>query len=205
MIAKHTIQRLGRGLRGFAGLARRWRDDESGSIAVETIMMVPLLSWALLSTLAYFDAYRAESISTKASLTIADMISRETNLVTAEYITNARNLLRFLTLGDNWPDLRVTVVRWDEGRDELRRVWTQERGPRRGMTGAEVAALVDRLPALVDGERLIVVETWTDYEPMFSVGLSPFSMDTFTFISPRFVTQLCFKHSLSTDDSKLRC
>jgi len=172
--------------------------DEEGSIAVETIMMVPLLSWALLSTLAYFDAYRAESISTKASLTIADMISRETGLVTSAYVTNARNLLRFLSLQDNWPDLRVTVVRWNENRQELRRVWSQERGPRRGMTGAEVLELVDKVPNLLHQERLIIVETWTEYEPLYSVGLSPFTMETFTFISPRFVSQLCFNH---TEDS----
>ena len=56
-----------------------------------------------------------------------------------------------------------------------------------------------------DGERLILVETWTDYTPLYSVGLSPFTMETFTFISPRFVSQLCFKHSESTDDSQMRC
>ena len=69
-------------MRSLLKCLRRMRDDESGSIAVETIMMVPLLAWALLSTLAYFDAYRAESISVKAGLTIADMVSRETGFVT---------------------------------------------------------------------------------------------------------------------------
>ena len=192
-------------VRALRARLARWRRDESGSIAVETLMMVPLMAWAMLSTLAYFDAYRSEGISTKASLTIADMFSRETNFVTSEYVTNARNLLRTLTLNDNWPDLRVTVVRWDEANQLLRRVWTQERGPRQGLTATEVAELVDDIPVLSDGERLILVETWTDYTPLYSVGLSPFTMETFTFISPRFVSQLCFKHSESTDDSQMRC
>ena len=181
---------------------RQWHDDETGSIAVETLMMVPLLSWAILSTLSYFDAYRAESISSKASLTIADMISREANLIDTQYIRGARELLRFLTMSDAWPDLRITVVRWDEPNSTLRRVWSQERGPRKGLTHAEVAALVDDVPILSDDERLIIVETWTDYTPMYSVGLSPFTMETFTFISPRFVSQVCYQH---TSSSTMRC
>ncbi|MFK7878016.1 MAG: TadE/TadG family type IV pilus assembly protein [Paracoccaceae bacterium] len=192
-------------MRSLLKRMRRLRDDESGSIAVETIMMVPLLAWALLSTLAYFDAYRAESISVKAGLTIADMVSRETGFVTNPYINGTRDLLQFLTIDDNWPDLRVTVVRWDESRNRLRRVWSQERGPRRPLRGTEMAGLVDRLPELTDNERLIIVETWTDYTPLYSVGLSPFTMETFTFISPRFVSQLCYKPQDTTPDADAVC
>jgi len=184
---------------------RRFRNDESGSIAVETIMMVPLLVWAMLSTLAYFDAYRSESISTKASLTIADMFSRETNLITAEYVTNAQNLLKFLTLGDTDPDLRVTVVKWNDTDKKLELVWSQERGPRDALSAAEVETMASDLPKLVHEERLIVVETWIDHDPKYSVGLSPFMMQTFDFISPRFVPQMCYKATETSDDSTMRC
>ena len=180
------------------------RRDEDGSIAVETLLMVPLLSWAMLSTLTYFDAYRAEAISHKAGLTIADMVSRETATITPDYINGTRGLLRFLTIDDNWPDLRITAFEWQESRNRYRRIWSQERGPRSALRTSDLANMTHRLPILSDGEVAILVETWSAYSPPYSVGLSDFEMETFTVISPRFATQICWD-ATPEDDAGLRC
>ena len=185
--------------------ARAVRQDESGSIAVETLLMVPLLAWAFVSTLAYFDAYRAEAISTKASLTIADMISRETGFVTDEYLSGAENLLEFLTIDDDDADLRVTVIRWDEDDSKYYVVWSRERGPREDLVDADLTLLTGQLPILANNERIIVVETWTDYTPAYSVGLSEYTLKTWDFIRPRFTNQLCYKPLEATPDDDAVC
>ena len=181
----------------------RWRDDESGSIAVETLLMVPLLAWAFLSTLAYFDAYRAEAISTKASLTIADMISRETGFITDDYLHGTEQLLEFLTIDDEDADLRVTVVKRVD--DDYEVVWSKERGPREELTTSDIETMTDRIPILANNERIIVVETWTDYTPAFSVGLSEYTLKTWDFIRPRFTNQVCYKTAESTPDNDAIC
>lgn len=53
------------------------KEEEGASQSVEFLLSFPLLVWALLATLQYFDAYRTQLISTKATITIGDMISRE--------------------------------------------------------------------------------------------------------------------------------
>jgi Flp pilus assembly pilin Flp len=184
--------------------AKRLWADESGSIAVESVLMVPLMAWAILATLTYFDAYRNEAISHKAGLTIADMISREADTIDQDYINGSRDLLRFLTIDDANPDLRITSFRWNESQDKYQVVWSREKGPRRSLKTPDLVDLKHRLPLMANGERAILVETWTDYEPPWNVGIDPLSMDTFMVISPRFVTQLCFS-TTPNDVSSLKC
>ncbi len=197
---------------------RTWRNDEEGSVAVETLLMVPLLSWAFLSTLVYFDAYRTEAISEKAALTIADMLSREDGLVNAAYLNGTRDLLEFLSLHDPNPELRITVVRWesDDPSDpavttgDLMRVWSKRRNTLKPVLKAsDMANLETRLPQMTHDERIIVVETWSDYEPPYepilASSLNAFEMGTFTVISPRFTQSLCWNNDPAQDPSKTFC
>ena len=182
---------------------RRLRRSDDGSVAVETVMMVPLLAWAMLATLTYFDAYRAEAISNKASLTIADMFSRETDYITPDYMDGALGLLKFLTLADDTPQLRVTVVRWiapDPVNAPLvgdyHVVWSQRRGTNGAILPLDTLELrknfLGQIPIMSHNERGIIVETWTDHTPPYSVGLNDMTMNTFTVIRPRFASQLCW-------------
>jgi hypothetical protein len=190
-------------------------------MAVETVMMVPIMVWAMLSTLTYFEAYRTESINYKAGLTIADAISREADYITPAYIDGTYNLLKFLIPKDPSPRMRITAFRYrtasheasdaagDDG--QYRRVWSQTRGGVSALGNAGVEAVRNRLPIMVDGERAILVETWSTYEPMWSTelygwssGLTESEFRTFTVISPRFVTQICW-NSTPNDPSKAKC
>ena len=166
-------------------------------------MMVPLLAWAMLATLTYFDAYRAEAISNNAGLTIADMFSRETDYITPDYMDGALGLLKFLTLADDTPQLRVTVVRWiapDPVNTPLvgdyHVVWSQRRGTDSAILPLDTLELrknfLGQIPIMSHNERGIIVETWTDHTPPYSVGLNDMTMNTFTVIRPRFASQLCW-------------
>lgn len=190
----------------FKTAAAKWQRDEDGSVAVETILMVPLLAWAMLATLTYFDAYRTEGISFKAGLTVADAISREADAIDDDYIDGAYGLLQFLTLKDDNPDLRVTVFRYRAGDDDYRRVWSEARGSQSPLSHSDLEDMRGRLPLMVGGERAILVETWTDYEAPYAVGLGDFSMNTYNVISPRFTARLCFDSSPGDgDDTSQRC
>ena len=185
--------------------AARMRREEDGATSVEFVMMAPLLAWAFLSTVTYFHAYRSEAISQKASLTIADMISREADFITPDYITGAHELLKFLTIEDANPDLRITAVRYNANNGKYRRVWSQERGPRSGLSHSGVDALAGQLPVMTHNERAIIVETWTEYEAPRNVGLNDFDMKTFTVISPRFVDRICYSATPDAADPNEKC
>ena len=76
------IHRLQTCLRDFAR-------DIRGSLTVEAVVMFPMLFWAMLSMLVFFDAYRQNSLNVKAAFTIGDMISREVDPINAAYLDGA--------------------------------------------------------------------------------------------------------------------
>ena len=181
---------------------RRFRDEEDGVVAVELLLVIPILVWALLSTLVYFDAYQNEAISTRAGLTLADAISRERSAVDDTYITNMRNLLRVLTRSDANPALRVTVYRYRATGDRYIVVWSKDESSDMGgpLTTVDLETMRDRLPIMADGDRAILVETRTAYTAPFSVGMGPFfgsglenvEFNSLTVITPRFLDSICY-------------
>lgn len=181
---------------------RNFLREESGSASVELLLCVPILVWVMLSTIVYFDAFHHEAISTRASLTIADMVSREDNDVDMNYVRNARDILRMLTTTEDSPDLRITVFEYRETQDDYRIVWSRNRGYGQNVTNAMLRSddYLSRLPIMSDDEKAILVETRTEYEPLLPVSVAPFRVsgldgvvfNTFTVISPRFAETVCF-------------
>lgn len=182
---------------------RQFRDDEDGVMAVELMLVIPMLVWALLSTLVYFDAYRAESISTRAGLTLADVISRERDSIDDVYLNNMQNLLKVLTDSDPDPDLRVTVYRYQASNDRYILVWSEERGMGIKLSNADLQTMRGRLPVMANGGKAILVETRTQYSAPFSIGMGPFlatrlddlEFNSFTVITPRFMDTICYDPS----------
>lgn len=202
-------------------IIQRFRDDEDGVIAIELLLCVPILVWALLSTHVYFEIFRAESISTRAGITIADMISREELPITEEYLENARTLLALLTEVDEEPDLRVSVFWYDEDSDQLEMSWSFNRGYSGPLTTTIINNYDNLIPMMANLDRAILVETRTQYDsPEYSFwptlagggtgqdqGLGMVDFKTFTVIKPRFLTQFCFddKPSVPDDEHTMEC
>lgn len=184
-----------------------FKRGEDGSASVELLMITPVMVWVMLSTLTYFDAYHHESINNRAGMTIADAISRETEYITEDYIDGMYQLLQFLVMEDDTPDLRMTAYYYDEGDDKYVLIWSKSRGGYNPIEAAEMDDFRDRLPIMSDQERAVLVETqvdfkqfWRSYMGMgdkftFSAGINHEVFDTFNVISPRFVTQICYNNT----------
>ncbi len=177
----------------------RFRRDEGGIVAIELLLVVPILVWALLSTFVYFDAFRVQSNVNRASLTVADMFSRETDDITGAYLNGARELLRELTFEEANPDYRVTAFFYREAQDDYRRRWSRNRGFAPSLTNDDLERVRDRLPIMANGARGILLETRVEYDAPFRIGIGPFTdtnledltFTTFTVIMPR-EGQLCW-------------
>lgn len=185
----------------FRTQSARFYNDEDGVVSIELLLVVPILVWALLSTLVYFDLFHKQTMSIRAGLTLADMFSREQTSVDNAYIDGSQNLLRTLSLPDGDPDLRVSVYYYDEPTSTFRLVWNEVRGTAyTAYTQTTFDDIASRLPALADGDRSILVETRTAYSAPFSIGIGPFmstdlsdvDFDTFTVVAPRFALSLCY-------------
>lgn len=169
---------------------RRFARDESAVVAIESVVMLPMLFWGYVAMFTFFDAYRQTSINLKAAYTVSDMVSRETLAINPAYLNGAHNLLELLTRSSDPTRLRVTIARWDNVAKKYRRDWSQARGGAVALTEAQVEALAPKLPIMVHNERVIIVETWSTYDPPFNVGLEEQNLYNFVFTRPRFAPQV---------------
>ncbi|MBP0481399.1 TadE/TadG family type IV pilus assembly protein [Sagittula salina] len=178
-----------------AALSRFSRDTE-GYVNVESIIVMPILLWLFGVGWVYFDAFHQQSVNQKANYVIADMISRETNGINGAYVDGAFDLLTTLTKSDDaLTDMRIAVVQYDADKDSWSVVWSRQRGSTlRGrsnnLSDADMATYRTMLPAGMDNEQLLIVETWEDWEPAFDVGIGAFDIRTYSFTSPRYAPQI---------------
>lgn len=170
----------------------RFARREEGAIMAETVVILPMLLWAFLALFVYWDSFRSLNTVQKASYTISDMISREMVSVNDSYILGMRNVMKYMLDQGDEPRIRVTSVRYSQTNRRFEVHWS--RSPANAMPALTTASLQDfstRIPAMSDGDYVIIVETQVDYEPGFNVGLDSTVMEQFIVTRPRFVPRVC--------------
>lgn len=173
----------------LAGFFRR--DD--GTIALEAMIILPMMFWSFLSVFSIFDTFRTYSINQKAAFTIGDAISRETAPLDAAYLTGALGLFEYLSQSQGQSALRVSSLRWDGNRNRFYRDWSRTRGAVAELSNDDVQGWANKLPVLPHNERVMLVETWSQYDPPFATGLEQREIHNFVFTRPRFAPRVCWE------------
>ena len=172
-------------------LTKRYARDEKGSISIEAVLAFPMLVWAITATFVFWDAFKTLNVSQKATYTVADMLSRETQAINPDYLTSMHELYGFVA-DSSQNAMRVTVVQMDEDPDTnvktLELVWSQGVGGIAGYTDLDLIRA--RIPDMADGDQLIVVETEQEWSPAFTVGLASYRFREVALSRPRFSPQL---------------
>lgn len=175
---------------------RRFGAETRGAISLEFAIMMPALFLALAGSYVYFDGYRQSTTNLKAAYTVSDLLSRETNVIDDTYIDTMVDVLQFLTRPDDNISLRVTLVRWSDADQAYHVDWSVKRGFAAVLDDTDMAALESDLPILLDGDRVIVVETRTYYNPDFNVGMTAKELYNFVVTRPRFAPQIVYQASV---------
>lgn len=153
----------------FISKLRRFNRDESGVLVAEALVMLPLLIWAYLALLVYWDAYRSINTAQKAAYTVSDIISREqpSTTLTPAYITGMRNLIKFLIDTDQTVKLRVTSVTWSAAHNRYEVDWSvSPDNAATPLTTATIGTVKANIPQIADGDHAIIVESQVDYHPI---------------------------------------
>ena len=79
-------------MRALRSLLAQFKGREDGSIAVETVIMLPLMFWAYLAMYSTFDTFRMYNLNQTAAYTVGDAISRETQAIDADYLRGMQQL-----------------------------------------------------------------------------------------------------------------
>lgn len=181
-------------MRWFTSSLRRFREDQSGTLIAEAVIVLPMMLWAYLAMFVYWDAYRSINAAQKAAYTISDLISREMNNVplTPAYITGMRNLMQYLVDDTQAVSIRVSSVTYSKARTQLEVDWSiSPNGALPELTTNTLGTVESRIPTMADGDHAIIVETQVQYQPAFEVGLSDQVLEQFIVTRPRFTPKIC--------------
>lgn len=202
----------------------RFARETRASASVELVIVLPLLAWALASSAVFFEGYKQRYNAEMAAQTVADIMSRETDLFTADYVDGLNTVFDFLADSRYPTRIRVSSVIWDSANDRHRLQWsyaTRDMDPLPANTfelmqagdlitlqalfgddesfsfaGASaqmpVADLPARIPPILPGEAILLVETFALWTPFTGVGLGELRFDPVVAVRPRFAPWINF-------------
>lgn len=179
-------------------LTRFWREEDASMIA-EGVIALPTLAWWYVGSLVFFQAYEARNINIKAAYTISDMISREDGAVNANYIEGLDNVFTYMTSGEGTDQaIRVSSLYCSTNCDQtdatrtLKMDWSYGTGGKGVLVEADMATYAQYVPLMTQGDRVVMVETFSTYSAPFNVGLSDKDFTNIVVTRPRFVPVICF-------------
>lgn len=174
-------------IRGFAS-------DTRGGALVETVLFTPLMASAIVMTFVFFDAFKTRNLAQKASYTIADLLSRQTEGVDEDYIDGMKDLFAYLSqTSDANSGLRVTSIFYKKKKDLYQVKWSYGAGDEiKSWKTSKLKKLKEQLPDVANKDYLILVETFVEYDPPFSGIIGSQEFETWTPVSPRYSPKLAW-------------
>jgi hypothetical protein len=180
--------------RAFSRL-RRFFKSETGAYSVEGVLVLPLLIWGVMASVVLVDAYRMKTQNLRATYVISDAVSRLWDPVTDDYFVGLWDLHGMQVAYRHPTNLRMTALQYSLSNDRYVVRWSQTTSEERFsyLTQEQVDARQPNIPNLADGDSLVLVETWMDYTPFFSIGLPAMVFGQEIFVSPRYAPQIDYQ------------
>lgn len=204
---------------------RRFRRDTSGVMIVEAVIILPVLVLTFIAFAVFWDFYRTKNLAQKATFAIADVISRERAEFRANFAPNYARVFAYaaeapgnlsaLSLTRGPVVVRVTSVSFaaaanpaDEG--TINMMWSMSSDTARMplQSNDSIAAIKGKIPAMLDADNVIIVETLLKWQPKFTATMAANliggqvlqwvqnqDIETFTTVRPRYVPKACFAGS----------
>ncbi|MEZ5686725.1 MAG: hypothetical protein R3D78_12955 [Paracoccaceae bacterium] len=189
----------------------RFRRSERGSIPIEGVMgALLLLGWYMVA-FEFYDAFRMRSQITKATYTVADLLSRQRDDVGPRYVTGMKKVFDFMTdarvQDQSW--MRVTLIECQAVGSDWRScdgitkpfVVTSSYATKTGVsthTNTSIRQEVSRIPVMAAGDMATIVETAVHYNPFFGIGERAFAMDGKNFTQIGLNSRLVFSSFVVT-------
>lgn len=167
---------------------RRARRDETGGTTVEFMIVMPLIVFWFAGSFTFFDAYSEWTRSVKATYTVADILSRQTE-VDDDYIDDMNRIFSSI-MGEDSNDTWLRVSSVEQTSEGLELQWSTATGIHDPLLeDEEIPAEV--IPGLMNGESVVLVESNMTFVPFQSyIGITQKALTKKLAISPRFTSHL---------------
>lgn len=181
------------GRRGLRQRLKRFLRARKGTVAVEAMVAMPVLIFALLMTVLLSDMFKSQTTSLRAAYTVADTLSRRVDPVDGDYIDGTATLYRYLARARHGTWLRVSSIAYDPLNEHHLIVWSHNAKGGQPLTTAELnQGLHNRLTVLPEGETLILVEAGTQWKSFAEGWFGNREFVQVAVTRPRFTPQLRF-------------
>jgi Flp pilus assembly protein TadG len=167
---------------------RRFLRDDNAAVAMETVLITPILVWAYMMSFTFFDAYRVYNTTVKTTYMVADMLSRQTNEVYTHDIEGMANVAASIIRGGSQLRMRASQISMID--DEFQVDWSQGVNGAANLFDANIPDITHMLPTLPNGESIVLVEMIVNYEAPLDIGLTVAEFDSFTVVRPRYAGQV---------------
>ncbi len=175
-------------------IRRFWKDD-SAAVAMETVLITPVLVWTFIASFVFFDAFRTYNSSIKATYAVADIVSRQTNMVYGYDIEGMAQIFDHLVRNNGDARLRVTQIFYDGVNDQHTVDWSYATNGEARLFTSNMVDIEELLPVMAHAERVILVQSFIPYQPIFNSGLDVITFRNFTVTRPRYAGQVPFDGS----------
>lgn len=211
-------------------------NDRRGNIIIESVVFLPAMIFTYIGFAVAWDGHRDNNLAQKATYAVADIISRERGVLKSGMMVSYLRAFGYAAeiptpvTGANMnfgtAAMRITSVLFDEadtpgGTDNvtLQFSFTSSSFQLPAHTAATLQGIKSKIPALQDGDNIIIVETRVKWTPLISAEdatdlidygnnrasaadnrtwFAARNIDTFTTVRPRFVPRLCYELSART-------
>ena len=145
----------------FTARIRAFRDETGGTLAIETVLVFPLLFWSFMAMATFFEAFRTNAQTTKASYVVADVISRELGTITPTFMTSMKQTAQYMTPAAQGTSISITMVVPTGKTDKpYKTAWSQARGPDLSSYSHDsINVLKEDMPPIAAGDQIVMVET----------------------------------------------
>lgn len=150
--------------------------DEDGLILAESLLMLPLLIWALVAMFIYWDVFRTINVTQKAAYGVADLLSRQRDTISLNFANGLQNVMNFLTPGGHPVRIRVTSIEYVAATGKYKLLFSfSPQGKVPPLTETEVQAWKGtKVPTLNNGESVFVLETEVAFKAQLQTVLAGF-------------------------------
>lgn len=167
---------------------RRFVHCEDGIMnALDAALITPLILGCIIGVFSVTDAYRTIHQNVVSTYAIGDIVSRQADDVTPEFLDGLNTLHSMLTRAPERTSLRVSVIHYNYNRDKYEVEWSHadstDHVPR---TTGTLSDITGKIPTLANGESIILVETWMRFTPISNFLIGSFEFSEATVTRPRY-------------------
>lgn len=170
---------------------RRFVRGESGTVAIETMIIVPLLIAGLLICVVLADLFRSQNTSLRAAYSVSDTLSRRVDPVDTDYLDGTAALYRYLARARHGTWMRISSIAFSDAEDRYIVIWSHHANDGIELTTEALnLGLHERLPSLPPGETVILVEAGTQWRSSIASYVPDREFRQVVVTRPRFTSQL---------------